>query len=110
MTDLSGLRDTLSPHIYQVPKKELELGLHAALLDEALPVMDTTTYSFKYIGIDPAGNISEPAIREPIYYDISPPIYATALFGFFFTSSYKPLNTSSYSLCRLRFLICISLM
>ena len=75
LTDLSGLRDTLSPHIYHLPKKELELGLHAALLDDALPVMDTTTYSFKYIGIDPAGNISEPAIREPIYYDISPPIY-----------------------------------
>jgi len=75
LTDLSGLRDTLSPHIYQLPKKELELGLHAALLDDALPVMDTTTYSFKYIGIDPAGNISDPAIREPIYYDISPPIY-----------------------------------
>ena len=75
LTDLSGVRDTLSPHIYQLPKKELELGLHAALLDEALPIMDTTTYSFKYIGIDPAGNISEPAIREPIYYDISPPIY-----------------------------------
>ena len=75
LTDLSGLRDTLSPHIYQLPKKELELGLHAALLDDALPVMDTTTYSFTYIGIDPAGNISEPAIREPIYYDISPPIY-----------------------------------
>ena len=75
LTDLSGLRDTLSPHIYQLPKKELGLGLHAALLDEALPVMDTTTYSFKYIAIDPAGNISDPAIREPIYYDISPPIY-----------------------------------
>ena len=75
LTDLSGLRDTLSPHIYHLPKKELELGLHAALLDDALPVMDTTTYSFKYIGIDPAGNISEPAIREPIYYDISPPVY-----------------------------------
>ena len=75
LTDLSGIRDTLSPHIYQLPKKELQLGLHAALLDDALPVMDTTTYSFKYIGIDPAGNISDPAIREPIYYDISPPIY-----------------------------------
>ena len=75
LTDLSGLRDTLSPHIYHLPKKELELGLHAALLDDALQVMDTTTYSFKYIGIDPAGNISEPAIREPIYYDISPPVY-----------------------------------
>ncbi|MEC9274309.1 MAG: Ig-like domain-containing protein, partial [Candidatus Neomarinimicrobiota bacterium] len=75
LTDLSEVRDTLSPHIYQLPKKELELGLHAALLDDALPVLDTTTYSFKYIGIDPAGNISEPAIREPIYYDISPPIY-----------------------------------
>ena len=75
LTDLSGTRDTLSPHIYQLPKKELQLGLHAALLDDALPVMDTTTYSFKFIGIDPAGNISDPAIREPIYYDISPPIY-----------------------------------
>ena len=31
LTDLSGTRDTLSPHIYQLPKKELQLGLHAAL-------------------------------------------------------------------------------
>ncbi len=75
LTDLSEVRDTLSPHIYQLPKKELELGLHTAVLDDALPVLDTTTYSFKYTGIDPAGNISYPAIREPIYYDISPPIY-----------------------------------
>jgi len=47
--------------------------MHKALLDDALPLMDTTTYSFKFIGIDPASNISDPAIREPIYYDISPP-------------------------------------
>jgi hypothetical protein len=80
LTDLSGLRDTLSPHIYQLPKKELGLGLHAALLDEALPVMDTTTYSFKYIAIDPAGNISDPAIREPIYYDISPSHHVTRFY------------------------------
>ncbi|SVA77743.1 uncharacterized protein METZ01_LOCUS130597, partial [marine metagenome] len=73
LTDLSGIRDTLSPHVYQLPKKELQLGLHKALLDDALPLMDTTTYSFKFIGIDPASNISDPAIREPIYYDISPP-------------------------------------
>ena len=75
LTDLSGVRDTLSPHVYQLPKKELQLGLHKALLDDALPLMDTTTYSFKFIGIDPAGNISDPVIREPIYYDISPPVY-----------------------------------
>jgi len=75
VTDLSGIRDTLSPHVYQLPKKELQLGLHKALLDDALPLMDTTTYSFKFIGIDPASNISDPAIREPIYYDISPPVY-----------------------------------
>ena len=75
LTDLSGIRDTLSPHVYQLPKKELQLGLHKALLDDALPLMDTTTYSFKFIGIDPASNISDPAIREPIYYDISPPVY-----------------------------------
>ena len=75
VTDLSGIRDTLSPHVYQLPKKELQLGLHKALLDDALPLMDTTTYSFKFIGIDPASNISAPAIREPIYYDISPPVY-----------------------------------
>jgi len=75
ITDLSGIRDTLSPHVYQLPKKELQLGLHKALLDDALPLMDTTTYSFKFIGIDPASNISDPAIREPIYYDISPPVY-----------------------------------
>jgi len=75
ITDLSGIRDTLSPHVYQLPKKELQLGMHKALLDDALPLMDTTTYSFKFIGIDPASNISDPAIREPIYYDISPPVY-----------------------------------
>jgi len=75
LTDLSGIRDTLSPHVYQLPKKELQLGMHKALLDDALPIMDTTTYSFKFIGIDPASNISDPAIREPIYYDISPPVY-----------------------------------
>ena len=74
-TRTSGEDDLLSPHIVDLENDELlgkEIG-PVSLYNEP-NLKDGTEYSLRFVGLDPAGNVSDTVIIKNILYDVTPPL------------------------------------
>ena len=74
-TRTSGEEDLLSPHIVDLENDELlgkEIG-PVSLYNEP-NLNDGTEYSLRFVGLDPAGNVSDTVIIKNILYDVTPPL------------------------------------
>ena len=70
-----GLEDSLSPHISELTREELNFGEIGPKELINLPNLnDGSIYKLMYIGYDPAGNISDTVIVSNVLYDITSPV------------------------------------
>ena len=74
-TRTSGKEDPLSPHTLELENDEL-LGKEIGPIDlyNDPNLNDGSEYSLSYVGLDPAGNVSDTVKLKKILYDITPPI------------------------------------
>jgi len=70
-----GNEDTLSPHISDLARQELNFDeIGPKELENVPNLNDGSIYTLMYVGYDPAGNISDTVKVEDVLYDITSPI------------------------------------
>ena len=70
-----GNEDTLSPHISDLVRQELNFDeIGPKELENVPKLNDGSIYTIMYVGYDPAGNISDTVKVENVLYDITSPL------------------------------------
>ena len=72
---VGGEEDVQSPHVSQLEGNELNFGeIGPSVLENEPNLVDGAIYTLLYVGMDPAGNVSDTVKVDSILYDVTSPV------------------------------------